>query len=414
MTAPFLISWNLTRRCNLACGHCYLSAHHRDSAQTGELSTAEAREVITQITDLAPGSMVVLTGGEPMLRSDLPEIVSACVAAGLMPVIGTNGTLLDECAARMLRDAGVAGVGISVDSANPDFHDRLRGYAGSWTAAISGIAAARRTGLAVLMQTTMFEDNRREIDAIADLAADLQAIALNFFFLVCTGRGVTQTDLDNATYAATVREILRLQSERPGVMIRARCAPYVRRELGLKAGDSAGTFADFSSSCLAGKSYLRITPEGKVTPCPYIPGVAGSLRREGLRSIFEQSAMFRRLRDERPGGKCGDCDFAVSCGGCRARALAVRGDLMAEDPKCDYVRPPDRHPETLPAETRVLGCEQELAWADDAWAMLERIPSFVRARVKERTEARARSAGVSLVTLEFMRAHRPPAAFGCG
>lgn len=414
MTAPWLISWNLTRLCNLACGHCYLNARERGDARPGEISTTEALDIVTQIADLAPGGMVVLTGGEPILRADLPDIVRACAGAGLMPVIGSNGTLLDEDAARGLRDAGAAGVGISVDSACPDFHDRLRGRIGSWTAAISGLAAARRAGLATLVQTTLFEDNRHEIDAIADLAAGAGAIALNFFFLICTGRGVTQTDLDNAAYATTLRDILRLQRERPHMMIRARCAPYMRRELALRAGESVGSFADFSSACLAGRSYFRITPEGKVTPCPYIPVAAGSLRSEGLRPIFEQSAIFRRLRDELPGGKCGDCDFRISCGGCRARALALVGDLLAEDPKCNYTRPPGRSPETPPDCAESSSQDQEFVWASDALAMLERIPSFVRARVKERTELKARSAGLRLISLEFMRANRPPFPLGGG
>lgn len=402
MAAPHLISWNLTRRCNLACGHCYLDAVQRKSDAGDELSLAEAARVINEIAELAPGAMLVLTGGEPMLRRDLGEIVEHAAGSGLMPVVGTNGILLDAAKAQHLRERGAAGVGISLDSTTPEFHDRLRGHDGAWQGALAGMRAARAAGLGVLMQATLFEENRHELPGFADLAADVGAMALNFFFLVCTGRGVTQTDLSGDAYEESLRGILTLQQTRPDLMIRARCAPYARRMLGLHAGESSPGYAEWSSACLAGRRYLRIGPKGEVTPCPYIPDAAGSVRWQPLREIWETSDAFVRLRQEMPGGKCGSCDYRVSCGGCRARALATKGDLMAEDGKCNYCPPLSADPEALPTRQTAT-----IAWTPEAQRLLERIPGFVRDKVRSGLEHKAMVAGETLIAVDFVLAHRP-------
>jgi len=398
--APQLVSWNLTRRCNLACGHCYLDAVQRKSEAPGELSPDEALRVVGQIAEAAPGSMLVLTGGEPLLRKGLEEIVAKASDAGLMCVIGTNGVLLDEGRARSLKASGAAGVGISLDSATPEFHDRLRGKAGAWAAARAGMRAAHDAGLALQMQATLFPENRHELAALADLAREAGALALNFFFLVCTGRGVTQTDMAQEMYEETLAAIAALQRERPGLMIRARCAPYMRRLLGLRAGESRDGYEAWSSACLAGRSYLRITPQGRVTPCPYIPEVVGDLRMGSLAAIWRESPVLRSLRSSVPGGKCGDCDYRYSCGGCRARAAAGTGDLLGGDPKCAYVKPAHAPAEPAPSVPEPAA---EAAWEPAARAMLERIPAFVRSRVRARLERDAVQAGLPVVTVELFK-----------
>jgi len=346
--------------------------------------------------------MMVLTGGEPLLRADLTAIVAVAARAGLLPVIGTNGLLLDERRARALAGAGAAGVGVSVDSATPTFHDRLRGLPGAWARALDGIRAARGAGLAVQLQASLFEDNLDDLDALADLAEAEGALAVHFFFLVCTGRGVSQTDLSEEAYERALGRIARLQEARSGLLIRARCAPYLRRILGLRAGEDRGGDAGWSGACLAGRTYVRITPDGRVTPCPYIPAAVGDLRRSDLRSIWEGADDLARLRAGAPGGKCAGCDFRVSCGGCRARAWAATGDLMAEDPKCSY-RP------TAQTVPEALACHAASGprWSPEAQALLERIPGFVRARVRDRLEALAQQNGVDVITLDYMQAHRP-------
>ncbi|MBI3917764.1 MAG: radical SAM protein [Betaproteobacteria bacterium] len=400
--APTIVSWNITRRCNLACGHCYLDAVQRRAAPTSELNTSEALSVVEQIAELAPGAMLVLTGGEPLLRADLVTLVNRAAASGLAPVIGTNGTLLSKRRAAELKGAGAAGVGISVDSAGSVFHDRLRGVPGAWRGALRGAAAARRAGMAVSLQAILFEQNRDDLAALADLAESLGAMALNFFFLVCTGRGATCTDLAPAAYDEMLARIIELQASRPDLLIRARCAPYQRRLLGLPTGGSAESYSAGSGACLAGRSYFRITPEGQVTPCPYIPEMIGDLRNTALRSIWEHQPVLTRLRTELPGGKCGTCDFRYSCGGCRARALAQHGDMMAEDTQCAYVVPGDALPERAPTPQPA-----NVAWEPAAQALLERIPAFARTTVKARLEQAAAREEISRITVEFMRAHRP-------
>lgn len=399
---PQILSWNLTRVCNLACSHCYLDAVQRRREAPNELMTYEALDIVDQIAALAPGAMLVLTGGEPLMRRDLDLIVARAAGHELMPVIGTNGSLLDVARAECLRAAGAVGVGISLDSVRPEFHDRLRGLPGAWEKTVAGIDAAGAAGLAVQLQMSVFAENRHELAAMADYAEEIGALALNIFFLVCTGRGVSQTDLDDTAYEATLGEIVELQRQRPQLMLRARCAPYLRRHLGLHAGEARDGYAAFSSACLAGRSYFRITPTGDVTACPYIPAAAGNLRQQTLADIWAEASDFRRLRDEMPGGKCGSCDYRVSCGGCRARALTRTGDLMGEDAKCRYQPPIGARPEALPdADVAAV------VWAPEAAALLERIPGFIRRRVREGLEQTAALAGTATITVDFMRAHRP-------
>jgi radical SAM protein with 4Fe4S-binding SPASM domain len=404
VAAPRIISWNLTRACNLACAHCYLDAEQRQSGGPDELQTDAAVDIVGQISALAPGAMLVLTGGEPLLRGDLDVIVTAAAKAGLMPVIGTNGLRLTDARADALRAAGAVGVGISLDSVDPPFHDRLRGAPGAHARALAGIQAAKRAGLAVQLQTTLFAETVDGIEDMAALAEAQGAMALHFFFLVCTGRGVTQTDMPGALYEAALQRILAAQEHHPRLMVRARCAPYMRRLLRLKQGESGGGYTEVSSACLAGRSYLRITPEGVVTPCPYIPEAVGDLKCAPLGDIWQGSPVFHRLRHELPSGKCGTCDFRLSCGGCRARALATTGDLMGEDGKCGYVRSAMSAPEPLPGSAPR---ESAIAWAPEAEAMLARIPGFVRETVRRKVEQAASREGLASITLDYMRARRP-------
>lgn len=400
---PALVSWNLTRRCNLACSHCYLDAVQRRHGEAHELTTAAAAAVVADLADVAPGAMLVLTGGEPLLRRDLETLVRAAARSGLMVVIGTNGALLNSDRARALRGAGAAGVGISLDSADRSFHDELRGAAGAWKRALAGIEAARDAGLAVLVQTTVFEENRARLDAVAQLAESLGAIALNLFFLICTGRGVTRTDLSAGAYEHTLAGIAALQAAHPHLRIRARCAPYMRRLQGLRDGEARDGYAEWSSACLAGRRYLRITPRGEVTPCPYLPVVVGKLGSPGaLRAIWDRSPLFERLREQTPGGKCGRCDYRWSCGGCRARAYAESGDPMAADPKCAYVPAAGAVPETRAGP---VGARPQ--WSPQAHERLQRVPGFLREMVRQRLERRAAELGLATISADFVAAQRP-------
>lgn len=182
---PALVSWNLTAACNLSCPHCYLGAGR---ARRDELGTREALDLVDELATLGT-EMLVLTGGEPLLRRDLYEIARRASDRGMLVVLGTNGVFLDAACAGRLADSGVRGVAVSLDSLDPGRHDAFRGVSGSWRAAVEAVDACRGAGLGVVLQTTVTRDNLGELGAIAAFAADRGVQAFNAYFLVCTGRG---------------------------------------------------------------------------------------------------------------------------------------------------------------------------------------------------------------------------------
>jgi radical SAM protein with 4Fe4S-binding SPASM domain len=280
--------------------------------------------------------------------------------------------------------------------------------------------------------------NVAEVPAMIDLARELGAKVLNFFFLVRTGRGRDLTDIDAAAYEriltylakaqgvgggppSFVRRMLGLAGgeegapgfEDPwstpvgradGLLIRAKCAPHFRRIL-WQLNPGSPLLKNYAhGSCPAGKYYCRITPEGDVTPCPYMPVAVGNVRTAAFDELWRTAPAFADLRDPKLGGRCGVCEFSKVCGGCRCRAYATHGDYLAEDPACEYQ--PGTHggrlvelPATL---TFGLPVEEELAWTPEARARLQAIPSFARGMVAKAVEAYARQRGETVITRELM------------
>lgn len=390
---PSLISWNLTQRCNLACGHCYLDASR--VIADGELSESECLRVVDEIAELCPGAMLVLSGGEPLLRPDFFSIAGRAASRGLTVVAGSNGTTISEEAARQMASCGVLGVGISLDSLTPGRHDALRGLTGAWQKAVAGIEAVQNAGLQVQIQMTVMRSNRQEVSSMVEFAFRLGAKAFNLFFLVCTGRGQKASDLSATEYEQVLLDLAGLQGKFPGLIVRARCAPHFVR---LAPAREAGP------GCMAATSYCRITPHGEVTPCPYLPVMAGDLRKQSFAEIWETSADFSKLRQGQGKGKCGVCEFATTCGGCRARAFATSGDYMAEDPYCLY-QPQGNRQESAP---------ESVTWTPEARQRMEKAPVFVRSMAMRMVERYAREHGYSEVTPELLDeirqnvpAHRP-------
>ena len=385
MTAyrPSLVSWNLTRRCNLRCPHCYMEG---GKAAARELSTAECLSVLGELSTLGT-EMVILTGGEPLLRRDIYEIATAASSAGMWAVMGTNGVLVtDPVAARMV-DCGVKGVAISIDSIDAARHDAFRGGKGSFAASVRALETCRARGLEVLVQTTVMEENYDEVEALLDLARRLGAWSFNLYFIVQTGRGETMHELSPERGEAMLRRLVTLQQQYRPMLVRAKCAPHFKRiayEEGEAGLDSGG--------CMAGVDYCRITPDGDVTPCPYMTAVAGNVREGGFARVWRESELLRSLRDPALlGGRCGACEFRELCGGCRCRAYAHTGDVLAEDPGCTYV------------PTGVALDERPLVWSAEARARLERIPiSFIRGKVERGVEAFARRRGAAVITPQLM------------
>lgn len=341
---PRLISWNLTYRCNLRCAHCYLdAAADRDAA---ELSTDAAKGVIDQIADVS-SPILVLSGGEPLLRSDLLEIAVYGRSRGLRMALGTNGTLVDDAAARDLRRAGIEKAAISLDASGPGMHDRFRGVPGAWARAVEGILACRENGIGVQLHTTVTPENCYELETIIGLGEDLGIRDFQIFFLVPTGRGSGLKDIAPQMYESLIRRILQKIAS-SDLSIRPTCAPQFMRiasQMGIRTDG-------WKKGCIAGQSYCRITPTGEVTPCPYLPLGLGNILDVPFRAIWFRSRVLQEMRDpDALQGRCGRCEYRSVCGGCRARAYGLTGgashacggtlpsgdgSYLAEDPWCPY------------------------------------------------------------------------------
>jgi radical SAM protein with 4Fe4S-binding SPASM domain len=441
----YSVSWNLTQRCNLECAHCYMSAHAGADTR-GELTTEECRRVIDEIARVNPNVFLILTGGEPLLRRDLFDVAGYASARGFTTVLGTNGVLLREREAQRMREHGLLGASISLDSTDRVKHDGFRRLAGAWDGAVRATRVLTDAGLDFSLHMSVTDWNVGEVPAMIDLAKELGAKVLNFFFLVRTGRGRDLTDIDAAAYERILSYLARAQGagqgppgfvrqmlgaaaralpgapragsadapggpafEDPwstpvgradGLLIRAKCAPHFRRIL-WELNPSSPLLRNYAhGSCPAGKYYCRITPEGDVTPCPYMPVAVGNLRAAAFDELWRTAPAFDALRDPQLGGRCGRCEFSKVCGGCRCRAYATYGDVLAEDPACGYQ--PGAHggalielPATL---TFGVPVDYELTWDPAARERLQAIPSFARGMVVKAVEAYARGRGASIIT----------------
>ena len=398
---PHVIAWNLTRRCNLECAHCYIAAGPSETAD-GELSTAECLRIADEILALNPAPLFILSGGEPLLRADLATIASHASARGATVVVGTNGTLLTDERIAELRDAGVTGFAVSVDSLEPSHHDNFRHGRGALAATAAALERLRAHRLDFVVQTTATRGNRRELAALVDWAADQGAVCFNLYFLVATGRGARLADLAPEEYESILGELVgHARRHRGRMMVRAKCAPHFMRHV--HAADPDSPILGYETRCPCGVQYGRITPDGKLTPCPYLPVAAGDLRRQSFEEVWRGSALLAELRDGVPAGKCGRCEYRRMCGGCRARAYALTGDVLAADPSCVHEPAPGAAAiERARPVTYGMPATRTLRWTADAEARLARIPSFVRAVVVGRLEQYARERGIDEITSELM------------
>ena len=326
-----IISWNTTKACNISCVHCYRSAGEK---QPNELNTAEGKKLISEIAE-AGFKILILSGGEPLLRKDLAELIRHARVVGLRPVLGTNGILITPETAAALKEAGLAAAGISIDSLKPEAHDAFRGCSGAWHQTLAGIEACKGAGLPFQIHTTVSSWNQAEILAITDRAVELGAVAHHIFFLVPTGRGkdIESTTLNALEYENLLNAIMDKQNS-VNIEIKPTCAPQFMR-----IAAQRGMKMRYTKGCLAGTSYCVILPNGDVHPCPYLPISAGNVRDIDFTTIWRESNLFGELRNEPLKGGCGNCGFEGVCGGCRARAYYYsEGDYLAEEPWCDYGR----------------------------------------------------------------------------
>jgi len=392
--APYLVALNLTQRCNLACDHCYLDARHLKEGGRDELSTADLRRILGEIAEVGPEAMVVLTGGEPTLRPDLGELAAHASGLGLMVVVGTNGMSLTPARVRKLQSDGVAGMGISVDSLTPEIHDDFRGLKGAWARTMAGIDACKDAGMPFQIHFSATDKTAGEIDDMVAFARESGAMVLNVFFMVCTGRGEKYSGISAEKYDAVLRRVARAARDEKRLMVRAKCAPHFKRiaiEMDPDWPITAAHGYD-AGGCIAATRYARVTPNGDVTPCPYMENSAGSLKEQSFREIWQDAPVLNDLRAPRLEGRCGVCEFQKLCGGCRARPLAASGNMMGEDSLCTY------QPQGGAVITPMMPEPGAMRWAEDAEEHIARVPGFVRRMVRRRAEDHVRSEGRHEVT----------------
>jgi radical SAM protein len=360
---PLLVFWETTKACPLACIHCRANAITRPLP--GELSHAEALDLIRQVAEFGrPYPVLVLTGGDPLMRSDLWELVEEARSLGIpIAMAPSPSRQLLENVDNIVRE-GVSAVSISIDHPDPEVHDRVRRYQGSWEAATTAVRELLRRGVSVQVNTAVMRSTVRGLPGMARLLRELGVRTWEVFYLVPVGRAGAEEDLSPAEWedvSAFLYEVSRY-----GVMVRTSEGPMFRR-VALLLNYASRTGAEPSGLVRTGKLYLElvddlrklmgepgpqalfetsgtrdgkgvifISHDGMVYPSGFLPVPVGSVRRGRLVDIYRGSPLLRRLRAAELRGRCGACEFREVCGGSRARAFAYYGDPLAEDPACAY------------------------------------------------------------------------------
>lgn len=317
-----------------------------------ELTIEECRLVIDQIVEFA-NPIMILTGGEPLKRPDIFDIAAYAVSKSLRVALASNGTLIDEAVAKKIHDTGIRRVSISIDGSNPKTHDSFRGIEGSFESAMNGARCIRNAGVELQLNTTVSKHNVEEVEGIFKLALEIGAKAMHIFMLVPVGCGASISDaqmLPAGKYETTLNWLYETSRAHPEIELRATCAPHYHRIIrsrAAKEGRELSVVTDgmaaMTKGCLAGAGVCFLGRTGNVQPCGYLPLVAGNVRQTKFREIWEKSELFGNLRGgAKLGGKCGVCEYAAYCMGCRARAYGETGDYMAEEPYCAYVPGPMR------------------------------------------------------------------------
>jgi len=337
-----LVAWEATRRCNLSCVHCRAGAENENYPD--ELSTAEGEAFLRDLATMGK-PVVIMTGGEPLLRADILHLARYGHELGLRMVMGTNGTLLTPEKARELKEAGIQRLSISIDGPDAASHDQFRGQAGAYDGSLEGMKAATAAGLEFQINTTVTRGNLPMVPQIQETAVELGAVAHHIFLLVPTGRGRALTE--EIITAQEYEDVLHWFCDKRGQVpleLKATCAPHYFRIIRQRAKETGEklTFETHgldavTKGCLGGQGFAFVSHVGQVQPCGYLELSAGNIREQPFSVVWRDSLLFKELRDpDLLKGKCGLCEYRRVCGGCRARAYEVSGDHLAEEPLCLY------------------------------------------------------------------------------
>jgi radical SAM protein len=362
---PFVLVWEVTQACDLECKHCRADA--QPECHPDELTTAEGKELLADAAEFGEDQIVVLSGGDPLLRDDLVELVRYGRDQGLLMTLTPSGTTsLTAEGIDALADAGLRRLALSIDGATAEAHDEFRGEQGSFEQTVAAARHARDQGVPLQINTTVSRETVDELPALADLVEDLGATLWSVFFLVPIGRG-TVLDPISPERADEVMEWLLAQAREREFGVKTTEAPHYRRvAIQSFRGDDAVAPSDSDrmgrrTGIRAGKGFAFVSHLGAVYPSGFLPESAGSVREHSVVDLYRDSDLFTRLRDENElRGKCGACEFKAVCGGSRSRAYAYTGDPFESDPLCPYV--PDGYDGPLPERNLP---ESEASPADD-------------------------------------------------
>jgi radical SAM protein len=339
--APFLVIWEVTRACDLACVHCRASAD--PVRHPLELSTEEGFRLLETIKEFGDPIMI-FTGGDPLKRPDLFQLLAHSVALGLRTTVSPSPTpLLDAQAIAGFKRAGVARISISVDGWDAASHDDFRQVAGSFARAMLALEESQRIGLSTQINTTVSRHNHRHLEEIAEIVDRVGAEMWDVFFLVPTGRGASQSELNAAEFEEVFGWMYE-RSKRTKAVIKTTEAMHYRRYLAQRRKAEGATNGkqhpgenplNRMAGINSGRGFVFVSRTGEIYPSGFLPISSGNVRRRSLVDVYRNAALFRVLRDSAClKGKCGMCHYRNLCGGSRSRAYALTGDYLAEEPRC--------------------------------------------------------------------------------
>ena len=342
---PKWIAWEITRRCNLSCVHCRSSSSLEIEGHP-DFSLAEARRVLDDIHSYA-SPVVVLSGGEPLLRKDVFDIADHGTGLGLRMCMATNGTLVTQETCRNIKATGIKMVSLSLDGASAPVHDDFRNQPGAFDGTMNAIRLFNEHKIPFLINSSFTQRNKEEAPKLHELVKKLGATAWYLFMIVPTGRGeeIMEELIPESEYEEMLNWHYEMEKEESDLLVRPTCAPQYYRIVLQRAKEEGEKFkrrslkfsTGGSKGCLAGQLICLIDVDGNVLPCSYFPKAAGNIRKQSFQEIWETAPLFLELRDFKAyKGSCGKCEYVNVCGGCRARAYAIHGDYMAQEPFCSY------------------------------------------------------------------------------
>lgn len=330
--------WEVTAACNLNCIHCHAASGKPDPL---ELSTDEGKRLIDQLSEVDGFRTLVYSGGEPLVRPDIFDLLKHSKAVGFANIIATNGILIDEEMAWKLKEHGVVCNAISIDASDPDIHNFVRNSPKAFDLALRAIEATRKAGILLQINTTAMEYNMENLSDLIDFVDQHDASIMLMYQLVAVGRGgkIERATLKKSANENLSRLIAQKQKQTRAIIepvAGPQYWPYILEKKGIQNGLLIRIAEHVFHGCAAGRGFVYIKANGEVWPCPFVEVNAGNVREKSFSEIYEEAPVFKNLRNRENilKGLCGDCRYKKICGGCRGRAWAYSGDYLAEDPRC--------------------------------------------------------------------------------